>query len=53
MSLMEPPVLYPMCRIVCAVGPLVELGDAPFGSRRYVPLGSGEVPWPALNGRLD
>jgi hypothetical protein len=49
---MEPPALFPMCRIVCAVGPLVELGDAPLGARRDVPLGTGEVSGPALNGRL-
>lgn len=52
MPSMEAPVLFPMCRIVCTVGPLVELGDAPSGARRYVPLGGGEVSGPALNGRL-
>lgn len=52
MSTLELPVLFPMCRIVCAVGALVELGAAPLGGRRYVPLGAGEVSGPALNGRL-
>ena len=40
-TLTPPPVLVPMTRIVCAVGELVTLGDAPYGERRYVPLGDG------------
>ncbi len=41
-----------MTRIACDVGPLVSLGPAPAGERRYVPLGGGTVRGPELNGRL-
>lgn len=41
-----------MCRIVCEVGPVVSLGAAPLGERRYVPLGSGTVSGPEFNGML-
>ena len=47
-----PPALTPMTRIVCEVGPLVSLGNAPRGERRYVPLGGGTVCGPELNGTL-
>jgi hypothetical protein len=46
------PVLQPMARISCEVGPLVSLGPAPLGERRYVPLGGGTVSGPELNGTL-
>jgi hypothetical protein len=46
------PALVPMTRIACDVGPLVSLGMAPAGERRYVPLGGGMVRGPELNGRL-
>ncbi len=41
-----------MCTIECAVAPLVSLGDAPAGERRFVPLGSGRVHGPGLAGEL-
>jgi len=47
-----PPLLLPMARIVCDVGPLVTLGPAKYGERRYVPLGGGTVAGPELNGTL-
>jgi hypothetical protein len=47
-----PPLLLPMTRIVCDVGPLVTLGPAKHGERRYVPLGGGTVAGPELNGTL-
>ena len=46
------PVLQPMARISCEVSPLVSLGLAPLGERRYVPLGGGTVSGPELNGTL-
>jgi hypothetical protein len=46
------PTLIPMCTIECAVLPLVSLGDAPSGERRFVPLGSGRVHGPELEGEL-
>ena len=48
----DAPTLVPMTRIACDVGPLVSLGQAPAGERRYVPLGGGTVRGPELNGRL-
>lgn len=47
-----PPALLPLTRIRCDVGPLVSLGPAPHGERRYVPLGGGTVAGPELNGRI-
>ncbi len=47
-----PPALVPMTQIRCEVGPLVSLGPAPAGERRYVPLGGGTVQGPELNGTL-
>ncbi|MDN3920689.1 DUF3237 domain-containing protein [Roseateles violae] len=47
-----PPALTPMTRIHCEVLPLVSLGEAPGGERRYVPLGGGRVQGPELNGRV-
>jgi hypothetical protein len=46
------PILQPMTRICCDVGPVVSLGAAPLGERRYVPLGGGTVSGPELNGTL-
>lgn len=47
-----PPALLPMARILCDVKPLVTLGEAPLGERRFVPLGGGTVQGPELNGTL-
>jgi hypothetical protein len=47
-----PPVLVPMTHIDCEVGTLASLGAAPMGERRYVPLGSGTVRGPELNGTV-
>ena len=46
------PALTPFTRIRCAVSPLVSLGAAPLGERRYVPLAGGEVRGPGLSGRI-
>jgi hypothetical protein len=47
-----PPVLQPMTQIRCEVGALVSLGAAPYGERRYVPLGGGTVRGPELSGSI-
>ncbi|MBL8351060.1 MAG: DUF3237 domain-containing protein [Burkholderiaceae bacterium] len=47
-----PPALLPMTQVHCQVGALVSLGPGPLGERRYVPLGSGTVRGPELNGTL-
>ncbi len=47
-----PPPLWPMTRIRCEVGPLVTLGPAKHGERRFVPLGGGIVEGPELNGTI-
>jgi hypothetical protein len=47
-----PPALVPMTQIRCEVGALVTLGAAKYGERRYVPLGTGTVQGPELNGTL-
>ena len=47
-----PPLLVPMTQVRCEVGPLVTLGPAKHGERRYVPLGGGTVRGPELNGTL-
>ena len=47
-----PPALLPMTQVRCTVGPLVSLGPAPLGERRFVPLGGGTVQGPELNGAL-
>lgn len=41
-----------MTRIRCEVGPLVTLGPAKHGERRFVPLGGGIVEGPELNGTI-
>ena len=51
-TLPPPPALLPMTQVVCEVGPLVTLGPAKHGERRYVPLGGGSVQGPELNGTL-
>lgn len=38
-----PPALRWLCRIECEVAPVVSLGAAPLGERRYVPLTGGQV----------
>ena len=52
MTMPAPPLLIPMTQVRCEVGPLVTLGAAPLGERRYVPLGGGTVSGPELNGSL-
>lgn len=51
-SFPPPPALVPMTQVRCEVGGLVTLGPAKHGERRYVPLGSGTVRGPELNGTL-
>ncbi len=47
-----PPTLVPMTQVRCEVGPLVSLGHAKYGERRYVALLGGTVRGPELNGRV-
>ena len=47
-----PPALVPMTQVRCEVGPVVSLGQAKHGERRYVALGGGTVCGPELNGTL-
>lgn len=47
-----PPPLLPMARVRCEVSPLVTLGPAKHGERRYVPLLGGTVQGPELNGEI-
>ncbi len=47
-----PPALLPLAHIRCEVGALVNLGAGHHGERRYVPLGTGTVRGPELNGTL-
>lgn len=47
-----PPTLTPMCRVRCDVGPVVGLGAAPLGERRYVSLLGGSVSGPELSGTI-
>ncbi len=47
-----PPQLVAMAQVRCEVGPLVSLGVGPYGERRTVPLGTGTVRGPELNGTL-
>ena len=47
-----PPALLPMAHVECDVGPIVTLGMAPAGERRYVPLLGGTVTGPELSGRI-
>lgn len=52
LALPPPPALLPMMRIHCELGALVSLGEVPAGERRYVPLGTGRVKGPELEGEL-
>ncbi len=45
-----PPQLVPMTQVRCDVGPVVSLGAAKHGERRYVALLGGTVRGPELNG---
>jgi hypothetical protein len=47
-----PPALLPMTRVRCEVGPVVSLGPAKYGERRYVQLAGGTVQGPELNGTI-
>lgn len=51
-TLPPPPALLPMTRVVCQVHPMVSLGQAKHGERRYVPLAGGTVEGPELNGEV-
>ncbi len=44
------PALVPMAHVECEVAPVVSLGMAPAGERRYVPLLGGTVDGPELSG---
>ncbi|MCZ2497549.1 DUF3237 family protein [Xylophilus sp. Kf1] len=44
------PTPTPLCRILCDVGPLVSLGAAPLGERRFVQLLGGRVEGPCFQG---
>ena len=46
------PALVPMAHVECDVGPVVTLGTAPAGERRFVPLLGGTVTGPELSGRI-
>lgn len=46
------PALEWLCRITARVAPMVSLGAAPAGERRYVPIVGGTVEGPALNGEV-
>ncbi len=41
-----------MARVSCRVHPIVNLGQAKHGERRYVPLAGGRVSGPELNGEV-
>jgi Protein of unknown function (DUF3237) len=51
-ALPPPPPLLPMTTLRIAVAPVVSLGAAPGGERRFVPLGGGSVVGPELNGTV-
>lgn len=51
-DLPPPPALVPMARVRCEVSPLVSLGAAPTGERRFVPLRGGRVDGPELSGHI-
>ena len=51
-SLPAPPPLLPMTRLRIALAPLVSLGAAPGGERRFVPLGRGTAEGPELSGTI-
>ena len=47
-----PPELLPMTTLRIGVAPLVSLGAAPCGERRFVPLGRGTAEGPELSGTV-
>ena len=47
-----PPGLNLLCRIVARVAPVVSLGQAPCGERRFVPIIGGTVEGAVLNGEI-
>ena len=47
-----PPALLPMTTLRIGVAPLVSLGAAPCGERRFVPLGAGTAEGPELSGTV-
>ena len=51
-NLPPPPALLPMTQVRCEVRPMVSLGPAKYGERRFIPLGGGTVRGPELNGTL-
>ena len=51
-SLPIPPALEPFAQVRCEVGPVVSLGHAPQGERRYVQLLGGSVEGPGLHGEV-
>lgn len=51
-SFPAPPQLVPMTQVRCEVGPVVSLGVAKHGERRYVALLGGTVRGPELNGAV-
>ena len=46
------PPLLPMMQVRCRVGPVVSLGPAPLGERRYVAILGGVVDGPELQGEV-
>lgn len=48
----QAPSLRPLCRITARVAPLVSLGEAAYGERRYVPIVGGEVEGDVLSGKV-
>jgi hypothetical protein len=48
----EAPRLEWLCRITARVAPVVSLGEAPGGERRYVPIVGGTVEGPQLHGEV-
>ena len=51
-SVPAPPALLPMTTLRIAVAPLMSLGAAPNGERRFVPLGGGTAEGPELSGTI-
>ena len=49
---MKAPPLRRLCRITARVAPLVSLGEAAYGERRYVPIIGGEVEGEMLSGAV-
>ncbi len=51
-SLPQPPTLTPFAHVRADVGPVVSLGPAPLGERRYVELLGGTAEGPGLQGEI-